>query len=63
LIQPFLENYTFFDAYIEKGILYNQQGSYQNALETLQIAFNLTKNNPDLYYWIGKSLRGIKKNK
>ncbi|MFN5009104.1 MAG: tetratricopeptide repeat protein [Bacteroidota bacterium] len=56
-----LENYTFYDAYIEKGIILNQQGSYQNALETLQIAFNLTKNNPDLYYWIGKSYEGLKK--
>jgi tetratricopeptide (TPR) repeat protein len=57
------ENYTYYDAYIEKGILLHQQGAFQEALETLQIALNLTKNNPDLYYWIGRSYEGLKKNK
>jgi tetratricopeptide (TPR) repeat protein len=57
------ENYTYYDAYIEKGILLHQQDAFQEALETLQIALNLTKNNPDLYYWIGKSYEGLKKNK
>lgn len=57
------KNYTFYDAYIEKGILLHQQGAFDKALESLQIALNLTKNNPDLYYWIGKSYEGLNKTK
>ena len=57
------ENYTFYDAYIEKGILLNERGDYKNALRTLQIALEITKNNTDLYYWIGKSYEGLKMNK
>lgn len=57
------ENYTFYDAYIEKGILLNERGDYKNALNTLQIALEITKNNADLYYWIGKSYEGLKMNK
>ena len=55
------ENYTFYDAYIEKGILLNEKGDYENALATLQIALEITKNNADLYYWIGASYEGLKK--
>lgn len=57
------KNYTYYDAYIEKAILLHQQGAYDKALEALQIALNLTKNNPDLYYWIGKSYEGLNKTK
>ena len=57
------ENYTFYDAYIEKGILLNERGEYENALNTLQIALEITKNNADIYYWIGKSYEGLKMNK
>ncbi|NBO58799.1 MAG: tetratricopeptide repeat protein [Chitinophagia bacterium] len=57
------ENYTFYDAYIEKGILLNERGDYKNALNTFQIALEITKNNADLYYWIGKSYEGLKMNK
>lgn len=57
------ENYTFYDAYIEKGILLNERGDYKNALRTLQIALEITKNNADLYYWIGKSYEGLKMNR
>ena len=57
------KNYTFYDAYIEKGILLNERGDFENALRTLQIALEITKNNADLYYWIGKSYEGLKMNK
>ena len=57
------KNYTFYDAYIEKGILLNEKGDFNNALNTLKIALQITKNNADLYYWIGKSYEGLKMNK
>jgi len=56
-------NYTYYDAYIEKGILLHQHGAFEQALESLQMALNLTKNNPDLYYWIGKSYEGLNNKK
>lgn len=55
------ENYTFYDAYIEKGILLNEKGEHEKALTSLQIALEMTKNNADLYYWMGKSYEGMKK--
>lgn len=58
-----LENYTFYDAYIEKGIILNQKGDFEGSLQTLQIALEITKNNPDLYYWMGKSFEGLNRKK
>lgn len=55
------ENFTFFNAYIEKGILLNEKGDFENALTTLEIASEMTKNNADLYYWMGRSNEGLKK--
>ena len=56
-----IENYTQVDAYIEKSILLNNQKKFEAAIQTLEIALHLTKNNTDLYYWLGKSNEGLGK--
>lgn len=54
-----VHNYTFTDAYIEKGIIQYNQHKYDAALKTFQQAFKISNNNAELYYWIGKSYEGM----
>ena len=51
-------NFTMVDAYIEKSILLCKQKKYDAASATLKIALPITKNNADLYYWLGQSYEG-----
>ncbi len=52
-------NYTFIDAYIEKGIILYERKKFEEALITFQQAFKIVNNNPELYYWIGKCYEGL----
>ncbi len=54
-----LFNYTFIDAYIEKGIILYDRKDYNAALKTFQQAFKIVNNNPELYYWIGQCYMGL----
>ena len=54
-----LHNYTFIDAYIEKGIILHDRKQYAEALKTFQQAFKIVNNNPELYYWIGQCYEGL----
>lgn len=54
-----LNNYTFIDAYMEKGILLHDQKKYNAALKTFRQAFQIVKNDPEIYYWIGKCYEGL----
>jgi tetratricopeptide (TPR) repeat protein len=54
-----LINYTFIDAYIEKGVILYNAKKYEQALKTFQQAFKIVNNNAELYYWIGKSYEGM----
>ena len=58
-----IENYTFTDAYIERAIALNEIQEYSNAVASLKIALQLTKNNADLYYWLGRSYEGLARKK
>ena len=54
-----VHNYTFIDAYIEKGIIQYNHKKYEDALKTFQQAFKIVNNNAELYYWIGKCYEGL----
>jgi tetratricopeptide (TPR) repeat protein len=54
-----VHNYTFIDAYIEKGIILYDRKKFKEALSTFQQAFKIVNNNPELYYWIGKCYEGL----
>ena len=54
-----VHNYTFIDAYIEKGIIQYNHKQYNEALKTFQQAFKIVNNNAELYYWIGKCYEGL----
>ena len=54
-----ISNYSFVDAYMEKGIILYDQKKFDQALKTFQQAFLLRKNDPEIYLWIGKSYAGL----
>jgi tetratricopeptide (TPR) repeat protein len=47
-------DWKFIEAYIEKGIVQFQTGSYEEALETFNLAKQVTNTYPDAYFWIGR---------
>ncbi len=54
-----LNNYTFFDAYMEKGIIQHDQKKYADALKTFQQVFLIKKNDPEVYLWISRCYEGL----
>ena len=54
-----VNNYSFVDAYMEKGIILYDQKKYELALKTFQQAFLLRKNDPEIFLWISKSYAGV----
>ncbi|MBS1729779.1 MAG: tetratricopeptide repeat protein [Bacteroidetes bacterium] len=47
-------NYTYMEAYIEKGLIYFDQKDYRNALSVFQFASTVNSMDPDPYYWMGR---------
>jgi tetratricopeptide (TPR) repeat protein len=58
-----LNDYTFVDAYLEKGILLFDRMQYDAAINTFDKALTVQATNADAYYWKGRSLeaKGNKK--
>lgn len=54
-----LNNYTFIDAYMEKGIIQYNQKKFADALKTFRQAFLIKKNDPEIFLWISKSYEGL----
>lgn len=54
-----LNNYTFIDAYMEKGIIQHDRKQFANALKTFQQAFLIKKNDPEIFLWISKCYAGL----
>lgn len=54
-----LGNYTFTDAYMEKGVILYDQGKYDLALKTFRQAFLIRKNDPEIYLWISRCHEGL----
>jgi tetratricopeptide (TPR) repeat protein len=54
-----VRNYTFTDAYMEKGVILHDQGKYEQALKTFQQAFLIRKNDPDIFLWISRCYAGL----
>lgn len=52
-------NYTFIDAYIEKGIILHDQKRFAEALKTFQQALLINSKNAELYYWISRCHEGL----
>jgi len=52
-------NYTFIDAYIEKGIILYNHKKYTDALKTFLQALKISNNNAELYYWVGQCYEAL----
>ncbi|MBI1343783.1 MAG: tetratricopeptide repeat protein [Terrimonas sp.] len=48
------KDYTFIDAYLEKGRILYHQKKYAEALKVYQLALNVSNAFADTYFWIGK---------
>ena len=47
-------DYTFLDAYMDKGrVLFNEE-KYNDAVKDLQLALKVSPTYADAYYWLGK---------
>jgi tetratricopeptide (TPR) repeat protein len=47
-------DYTFLDAYIDKGIILYDQKKYNDAVNVFQLALKVSATYADAYYWLGK---------
>lgn len=48
------DNYTYMEAYIEKGLLYFDSKQYPQALQVFNFASGINRLDPDPYYWMGR---------
>jgi tetratricopeptide (TPR) repeat protein len=48
-------NYTYMEAYIEKGLIYFDRRNYKDALKIFEFASNVNNLYADAYYWMGRS--------
>ena len=56
-----LNDYSFIDAYLEKGILLYGQKKYTDALGTFEKARAISNTNADAYFWTGKTYEALNK--
>ena len=49
------EDYTFLQAYIEKGLLYYDQQQYQKALDIFELSTEVKNDFAEGYFWMGKT--------
>jgi tetratricopeptide (TPR) repeat protein len=54
-------NYTFMDAYMEKGYVYYDTKKYDKALEVFALANEVNNRFADAYYWQGKCYEALNK--
>jgi tetratricopeptide (TPR) repeat protein len=49
-------NYSYMEAYMEKGFIYYDQKQLKEAIQIFQTTITIKNNYADGYYWLGKSL-------
>lgn len=54
LNQAIVRDYTFLDAYMNKGKILYDQKKYNDAIKTYQLALNVQSTYADAYFWMGK---------
>jgi tetratricopeptide (TPR) repeat protein len=56
------ENYTYVEAYLEKGFIFFDQQQYNDALKIFTMAANINNTYADAYYWQAKCYEVLHKN-
>jgi tetratricopeptide (TPR) repeat protein len=54
-----LNDYTFLDAYLEKGILQYEEKQFGEALKSFDKALVISNTNAEAYLWTGKCLEAL----
>jgi tetratricopeptide (TPR) repeat protein len=57
-----LLNYTFYEAYMEKGYSYYDEGKYKEAYETFSRLSDVNNGYADAWYWMAKSEEALGRN-
>jgi tetratricopeptide (TPR) repeat protein len=52
--QAIIHDYTFIDAYMDKGKIFYDQKKYPEAIKVYQLALNVQPTYADAYFWMGK---------
>lgn len=52
--QCILNNYTYMEAYMEKGFIFYDKRQFDEAIKIFQTVITIKNNYPDGYYWLGK---------
>ena len=52
--QAIQHDYNFFDAHMEKGVIYFDQGKLDQAYKTFELVITISPSYANAYYWIGK---------
>lgn len=55
------DNYSYMEAYQEKGFIYYDDKNYTKALQIFQLATKINNTYPDAYYWQGKCYEAMNK--
>ncbi|MGG2334294.1 tetratricopeptide repeat protein, partial [Salmonella enterica] len=55
------ENYTYMEAYMEKGFIYYDAKKINEALQIFQMAANINNTYADAYYWQAKCYEALNK--
>ena len=54
LMKTIKQNYSYLNAYIEKGKILLDQKKTNGGLKTFQLANTITPSFPDAWYWMGR---------
>lgn len=52
--QSIRADWTFIDAYLEKGVILFSQHQYEQAGQVFSLALKTAHRNPEIYYWLGR---------
>lgn len=58
--QCILNNYTYMEAYMEKGFIFYDNKQLDDAIKVFQTVITIKNNYPDGYYWLGKCFEAKK---
>lgn len=59
LDQSIIRDYTFIDAYMNKGKILYDQKKYMPAIKVYRMALNIRSTYADAYYWLGKCFEAL----
>jgi tetratricopeptide (TPR) repeat protein len=57
--EAMLHDYTFMDAYMDKGKILYEGRKYEEAINVFELALKISATYPDAYYWLGRCQEAV----